>query len=298
MALNCAPMVIFSPAHHASASKTCASLRFLFPADYQQHAKCLLHIQLRASVATKPCKTPVEEVWKIKQRHRLKNQAQPAILQGARKSGVMDVVFHQNCCSKTIKRDLVAVKALQVSFHKMVNVLHKFLLCCKANLQLHMREHDLLKTLAAYDWLRSIPSLRLRWKRKTVIIIVGFMMASVLLMVGAPVTSPNPVTWALTEENLIFLEAWRTIDRAYIDKTFNGQSWFRYREDALRREPMNNREQTYAAIRKMLLTLEDPFTRFLEPEKFKTLRGKQDMTNCEIESVNMIKAGLREVDCD
>ncbi|MQL81337.1 hypothetical protein Taro_013783 [Colocasia esculenta] len=98
---------------------------------------------------------------------------------------------------------------------------------------------------------------------------------------------------ALTEENLIFLEAWRTIDRAYVDKTFNGQSWFRYREDVLRNEPMNTREETYLetlfitllvnlnsayasldmAIRKMLSTLDDPFTRFLEPEKFRSLRS-------------------------
>lgn len=49
---------------------------------------------------------------------------------------------------------------------------------------------------------------------------------------------------ALTEENLLFLEAWRTIDRAYVDKTFNGQSWFRYRENALHNEPMNTREET------------------------------------------------------
>lgn len=51
-------------------------------------------------------------------------------------------------------------------------------------------------------------------------------------------------TGALNEENLLFLEAWRTIDRAYVDKSFNGQSWFRYREDALRNEPMNTREET------------------------------------------------------
>lgn len=43
---------------------------------------------------------------------------------------------------------------------------------------------------------------------------------------------------------MLFLEAWRTIDRAYIDKTFNGQSWFRYRESALRNEPMNTRAET------------------------------------------------------
>ncbi|PHU01465.1 Carboxyl-terminal-processing peptidase 2, chloroplastic [Capsicum chinense] len=97
---------------------------------------------------------------------------------------------------------------------------------------------------------------------------IGLML--VMAVNGAVVKAPS---FALTEENLLFLEAWRTIDRAYIDKTFNGQSWFRYREDALRNEPMNTRQETYAAIKKMIATLDDPFTRFLEPEKFKSLRS-------------------------
>ncbi|KAJ3672090.1 hypothetical protein LUZ60_006811 [Juncus effusus] len=80
-------------------------------------------------------------------------------------------------------------------------------------------------------------------------------------------------SYALTEENLLFLEAWRAVDRAYYDKSFNGQSWFKYREKALKNEPMNTRQETYAAIKKMLSTLNDPFTRFLEPEKFKSLRS-------------------------
>ncbi|KAK6130501.1 hypothetical protein DH2020_035759 [Rehmannia glutinosa] len=99
-------------------------------------------------------------------------------------------------------------------------------------------------------------------------IIVGVMF---FMTLGATVTKTPSL--ALSEENLLFLEAWRTIDRAYIDKTFNGQSWFRYRENALRSEPMNTREETYAAIRKMVATLDDPFTRFLEPQKFKSLRS-------------------------
>ncbi|WJX12225.1 Carboxyl-terminal-processing peptidase 2, chloroplastic [Trifolium repens] len=98
------------------------------------------------------------------------------------------------------------------------------------------------------------------------------LVAGVMLVMSVSLASNNP-SLALTEENLVFLEAWRTIDRAYIDKSFNGQSWFRYRENALRNEPMNNREETYTAIRKMLATLDDPFTRFLEPEKFRSLRS-------------------------
>eukprot|EP00271_Cylindrocystis_brebissonii_P013106 TRINITY_DN326_c0_g1_i1.p1 TRINITY_DN326_c0_g1~~TRINITY_DN326_c0_g1_i1.p1 ORF type:complete len:629 (-),score=96.52 TRINITY_DN326_c0_g1_i1:216-2102(-) len=97
--------------------------------------------------------------------------------------------------------------------------------------------------------------------------------ASSMLM-GALLYSANGVgvAEALTEENILFLEAWRTIDRAYVDKDFNGQNWFRYRQDALKKLPMNSREQTYDAIRTMLATLDDPFTRLLEPDKFRTLR--------------------------
>ncbi|KAI5079830.1 hypothetical protein GOP47_0005309 [Adiantum capillus-veneris] len=266
MALKCAPMVTFWEGKAEGNTCIASGGVMKIPLNPQAYVRWPVHLQLKTRVATKPCQTSVEEDWKVKQRQILKNQVQPAILQGAKKSWAIHVFFHQSCIRKTIKGDLLLVNVLQVK------LLYKFLLCCKAKLQSHMQEHEFLKTSAAYDWLRSIPSLKLHWKRKTVTFIFGLVMAGVLLMVGAPVTAPNPVTWALTEENLIFLEAWRTIDRAYIDKTFNGKSWFRYREEALRREPMNNREQTYAAIRKMLLTLEDPFTRFLEPEKFKTLR--------------------------
>ncbi|CAI5517896.1 unnamed protein product [Closterium sp. Naga37s-1] len=98
------------------------------------------------------------------------------------------------------------------------------------------------------------------------------MAAAVVLAVGL-VSFPVGQARALTEENLVFLEAWRVVDRAYVDKSFNGQSWFRYREQALKKEPMTTREQTYAAIRKMLASLDDPFTRFFEPGKFRALKA-------------------------
>ncbi|KDP33352.1 hypothetical protein JCGZ_12901 [Jatropha curcas] len=109
--------------------------------------------------------------------------------------------------------------------------------------------------------------------RKRASVLFLRLLVAMLLVTSVPMAARNTPAWALSEENLLFLEAWRTIDRAYVDKTFNGQSWFRYRENALRNEPMNTREETYAAIRKMLASLNDPFTRFLEPEKFKSLRS-------------------------
>lgn len=44
------------------------------------------------------------------------------------------------------------------------------------------------------------------------------------------------------------------------------------RESYLKNEPMANRSQTYAAIRKLMSGLDDPFTRFLEPSRLAALR--------------------------
>ena len=63
---------------------------------------------------------------------------------------------------------------------------------------------------------------------------------------------------AITDNQLLFLEAWRAVDKAYVDKTFNNQSWFRYREQAVKNTPMDSRKETYDAIRKMLATLVRP----------------------------------------
>jgi hypothetical protein len=43
-------------------------------------------------------------------------------------------------------------------------------------------------------------------------------------MAFGPICQPSQ---AVTNEQLLFLEAWRAVDRAYVDKTFNGQSWFK-----------------------------------------------------------------------
>ena len=83
--------------------------------------------------------------------------------------------------------------------------------------------------------------------------------------------SAAPASDAITANNLLFLEAWRAVDKAYVDKTFNGVSWFKYREETVKRTPMDSTDETYDAIRAMLAKLDDPFTRFLEPEKYALL---------------------------
>jgi C-terminal processing protease CtpA/Prc len=97
-------------------------------------------------------------------------------------------------------------------------------------------------------------------------------LTSVAAALAVGITATAGVAHAVTTEQLLFLDAWRAVDRAYVDKDFNGQAWFRVREQYMKKESFNNRTETYAAIRKLLATLDDPFTRFLEPEKLSALR--------------------------
>ena len=80
-----------------------------------------------------------------------------------------------------------------------------------------------------------------------------------------------PPSEAITANNLLFLEAWRAVDKAYVDKTFNNINWFKYREDTVKKVSMDSTDETYDAIRAMLAKLDDPFTKFLEPEKYASL---------------------------
>lgn len=109
-------------------------------------------------------------------------------------------------------------------------------------------------------------------------------LASVAAALALGITATAGVAHAVTTEQLLFLDAWRAVDRAYVDKDFNGQAWFRVREQYMKKESFNNRTETYAAIRKLLATLDDPFTRFLEPEKLSALRrgtqGAQTVCTC------------------
>jgi carboxyl-terminal processing protease len=81
----------------------------------------------------------------------------------------------------------------------------------------------------------------------------------------------TPPALAFTEEQKLFMQAWRTVSQAYIDDSFNHQNWWLLRENALKKR-MDNREATYAAIQKMLESLDDPFTRFLTPDQYRSLQ--------------------------
>lgn len=76
---------------------------------------------------------------------------------------------------------------------------------------------------------------------------------------------------ALTDEQKLVSEVWRIVNRTYLDETFNHQNWSAARQKALEK-PLKNNQAAYAAIQNMLKSLGDPFTRFLDPEQYRSLQ--------------------------
>lgn len=76
---------------------------------------------------------------------------------------------------------------------------------------------------------------------------------------------------ALTEEQKLVSEAWRIINRTYLDDTFNHQNWAAVRQEVLK-QPLLDQEATYNAIQQMVASLDDPFTRLLRPEQYRSLK--------------------------
>jgi carboxyl-terminal processing protease len=105
---------------------------------------------------------------------------------------------------------------------------------------------------------------------------IGLSIAAALLFWAAPAT-------ALTEEQKLINEVWRIIDRAYVDSTFNHKNWWALREKYLR-QASSDREATYTAITQLLAVLDDPFTRLLKPDQYRSL---QTSTSGELTGVGL-----------
>ncbi|MGG6240038.1 carboxyl-terminal processing protease CtpC [Nodosilinea sp. AN01ver1] len=66
-------------------------------------------------------------------------------------------------------------------------------------------------------------------------------------------------------------QVWQLIDRNFVDATFNQVDWDAVRTDYLGRN-YTSQEEAYGAIREMLEKLEDPYTRFMDPEEFRSMQ--------------------------
>ena len=93
----------------------------------------------------------------------------------------------------------------------------------------------------------------------------------------------TPAASAFTEEQRLLSEVWKIVDRSYVDDSFNHQNWWLVRQKSLEK-PLDSRDDTYGAIQKMLATLDDPFTRLLKPDQYRSL---QTNTSGELTGVGL-----------
>jgi len=84
-------------------------------------------------------------------------------------------------------------------------------------------------------------------------------------------------------------EVWQIINRQYVDGTFNKVDWLGVRKEYLNKS-YSNKQEAYKSIREMLKKLDDPYTRFMDPNEFKSL---QVDTSGELTGIG-IQMGLDE----
>jgi carboxyl-terminal processing protease len=65
-------------------------------------------------------------------------------------------------------------------------------------------------------------------------------------------------------------EAWQIVNREYVDPSFNQTNWQQIRRELLERK-YSNKLEAYAAIRQALRRLDDPYTRFMDPQQYQAL---------------------------
>jgi len=114
------------------------------------------------------------------------------------------------------------------------------------------------------------------WVRLMVISKDGLILGTTALVgAGVVVIGANlwQSSWAVFKESPkeVVDEVWQVINHDYVDATFNGNDWRNIRNQYLNRN-YTSKEEAYKAVQEMLEKLEDPYTRFMDPEQFKSMQ--------------------------
>ena len=122
---------------------------------------------------------------------------------------------------------------------------------------------------------------------------VGILLILPILMTFAWWVQPAA---ALTDEQKLVSEAWRIVNRTYLDDTFNHQNWASVRQKALKQQ-LKDQEAAYETIQQMIASLDDPFTRLLKPEQYRSLQVNTSgaLTGVGLQIALNAKTGVLEV---
>ena len=96
---------------------------------------------------------------------------------------------------------------------------------------------------------------------------------STIAVTGAGLRLSSSLAYLDNNPKQLVDEVWQVINDTYVDGTFNQVDWLAIRQQYVgKSKTYNTKEEAYKAIREMLETLDDPYTRFLDPEEFKNMQ--------------------------
>lgn len=90
-------------------------------------------------------------------------------------------------------------------------------------------------------------------------------------VIGAGIHLSSQASLSNNDPKELIDRVWQVIDKKYVDGTFNQVDWQQVRSEYLGRTYTSD-EQAYDAIREMLEKLDDPYTRFMDPEEYNNLQ--------------------------
>jgi carboxyl-terminal processing protease len=110
--------------------------------------------------------------------------------------------------------------------------------------------------------------------RTTLVVLVGLSAcAATAVLARDMVIAPKGGVQISESPKEVMDQAWQIVFRDYLDTTgkYDADRWRKLRRDLLSKSYGSSRE-AYEAIRGMLATLSDPYTRFLDPREFKEMQ--------------------------
>ena len=110
--------------------------------------------------------------------------------------------------------------------------------------------------------------------KKSVVILVGLTACAATAVLSREVVSPPAGLSRITDSpKEVIDQTWQIVFRDYLDTTgkFSDQRWRQLRRDVLAKS-YGSPKEAYDAIRGMLGSLDDPYTRFLDPREFKEMQ--------------------------
>jgi carboxyl-terminal processing protease len=99
------------------------------------------------------------------------------------------------------------------------------------------------------------------------LIVLSIFLSAQLLFAGGAIAAVTDYN----NEQKFLTNVWQLVNRSYVDGSFNHQNWYKVRRKFANRR-YNSREETYTAIQEMLATLDEPFTRLLKPDQYRSMQ--------------------------